>query len=250
VRAFIFRRTAEIAKAFMALSSRNLTGPRLPPARGSATHLIVLCHGYGADGNDLIGLAPHWQRLLPTVAFAAPNAPEPCAGAPMGYQWFPISRLDPSDMQRGVEAAAPVLENFLESELQRLSLPPERLALVGFSQGTMMSLQVGLRRAVKPAAIVGYSGLLAGRSDLETLAPQAPPILMVHGDADPMIPAEALFASAAALGEAGAAVQWHLSRGVGHSIDESGLLLGGLFLTMAFRGQLARRESEISCKIR
>ena len=132
---------------------RALTGPRLPPARGRATHLVVLCHGYGADGNDLIGLAPHWQRLLPTVAFAAPNAPEPCAGSPSGYQWFPISRLDPADMQRGVESAADVLEAFLAAELARLELPAERLALVGFSQGTMMSLHVGLAR--KPAAIIG-----------------------------------------------------------------------------------------------
>jgi len=144
---------------------RALTGPRLPPLRGRATHLVVLCHGYGADGNDLIGLAPHWQRLLPTVAFAAPNAPEPCAGSPSGYQWFPISRLDPADMERGVESAAEALEAFLAAELARLELPPERLALVGFSQGTMMSLHVGLRR--KPAAIVGYSGMLAGAEHLE-----------------------------------------------------------------------------------
>ncbi len=84
------------------MALRPLTGPRLPPARGKATHLVVLCHGYGADGNDLIGLAPLWQRMLPTAAFVAPNAPEPCAGAPSGYQWFPISRIDPQEMKRGV----------------------------------------------------------------------------------------------------------------------------------------------------
>src|ERR1700744_3575335 len=184
------------------MALQRLTGPRLPPAKGAATHLVVLCHGYGADGNDLIGLAPHWQRILPTAAFVAPNAPEPCAAGGPGYQWFPISRLDPAEMQRGVESAAPVLENFLESELARLELPPERLALVGFSQGTMMSLQVGLRRAVKPAAIVGYSGMLAGVPP--KLEADTPPILLVHGDADPMIPAEAMFMSATALGGAGA----------------------------------------------
>ena len=85
------------------MALRPLSGPRLPPARGSATHLVVLLHGYGADGNDLIGLAPHWQRMLPTVAFVAPNAPEPCAGAPTGYQWFPISRLDPQEMRAAHE---------------------------------------------------------------------------------------------------------------------------------------------------
>ncbi|HEY1837916.1 MAG TPA: dienelactone hydrolase family protein [Rhizomicrobium sp.] len=226
--------------------ARALSGPRLPPARGEATHLVVLAHGYGADGNDLIGLAPHWQRLLPTVAFAAPNAPERCAGSP-GYQWFPISRLDPQEMQKGVESAAPIFEAFLESELARLNLPPERLALVGFSQGTMMSLHVGLRRAIKPAAIVGYSGVLAGAPP--ALGADTPPILLIHGDADEMIPANALFMSAGALGHAGACVQWHLSPGIGHSIDETGLMMAGAFLVQAFRGQLARKSPEVCCAL-
>jgi phospholipase/carboxylesterase len=234
----------------MALDARALSGPRLPPARGKATHLVVLCHGYGADGNDLIGLAPHWQRLLPTAAFVAPNAPQPCAGAPSGYQWFPISRGEPSETLRGVESAAALLDHFLDSELARLELTGERLALVGFSQGTMMSLYVGLRRAAKPAAIVGYSGMLAGAEGPAPLAAGAPPILLVHGDADPMIPPEAMFVSAGALGRAGAAVQWHLSPGVGHGIDPMGLELGGNFLLMAFRGLLRRSAAEISCAMR
>ena len=226
-----------------------LSGPRLPPARGAATHLVVLCHGYGADGNDLIGLAPMWQRLLPTVAFVAPNAPERCAGSPMGYQWFPISRLEPEAMRTGVESAAAGLNAFLDAELARLELPSERLALVGFSQGTMMSLHVGLRRAVKPAAIVGYSGLLTETEKLEQFARTAPPILLIHGDADQMIPAQFLFSSAAALGRAGATVQWHMSPHVGHSIDEVGLAMGGTFLSMAFRGLLKRTAPEICCSV-
>lgn len=229
----------------MAFGTRTLSGPRLAPARGAATHLVVLCHGYGADGNDLIGLAPHWQRLLPTAAFVAPNAPEPCAGAPTGYQWFPISRLEPEEMSRGVEKAAPLLEEFLESELRRHNLPAERLALVGFSQGTMMCLHVGLR-TIKPAAIVGYSGMLAGAGQLGAVGSAVPPVLLVHGDADPMIPAQALFVSAGALGRAGVCVQWHVSAGVGHAIDEAGLSLGGTFLAMAFRG-LLRNTGQISC---
>ena len=234
----------------MALGVRNLTGPRLPPVRGTATHLVVLAHGYGADGNDLIGLAPLWQRLMPTVAFAAPNAPEPCAGSPSGYQWFPISRLDPQAMKSGVESAASSLNAFLDAELSRLNLPPERLALVGFSQGTMMSLQVGLRRSVKPAAIVGFSGMLANSDNLDSLGRLAPPILLVHGDADPMIPADYMFAGAGALGAAGAAVQWHLSPRVGHSIDEHGMALAGTFLAMAFRGLLKRnKDAEICCSV-
>src|ERR1700690_3457755 len=118
----------------MAFGARSITGPRLPAQRGQATHLVVLCHGYGADGNDLIGLAPHWQRDLPTVVFVAPNAPEPCAGSPTGFQWFAISRPDPGEMQRGVESAADSLNAFIDGELARLGLSGDRLALVGFSQ--------------------------------------------------------------------------------------------------------------------
>jgi phospholipase/carboxylesterase len=228
---------------------RPLSGPRLPPQRGPATHLIVLCHGYGADGNDLIGLAPHWQRDLPTAAFVAPNAPERCAGSPNGFQWFPISRLDPGEMQRGVESAAGALDAFLDAELARLELPPERLALVGFSQGTMMALQVGLRRPVKPAAIVGYSGMLARGTALEALPPDTPPILLAHGDADQTIPPQAMLASAMMLGAAGAAVQWHIAPGVGHGIDPVGLDMGGAFLSHAFRGLLRRREADVCCPI-
>src|SRR5258706_5612383 len=224
----------------MSLDPRALSGPRLPPARGKASHLVVLCHGYGADGNDLIGLAPHWQRLLPTVAFVAPNAPEPCAGAAMGFQWFPISRMDPSEILRGVQGAAALLDRFIDAELTRLELTVERLALVGFSQGTMMALHVGLKRTTKPAAIVGYSGMLAGAEAMSPLLADTPAILLVHGEGDTMIPPEAMFVSAGALGRAGAAVQWHLSSGVGHGIDPTGLALGGDFLAMAFRGLLRR----------
>jgi phospholipase/carboxylesterase len=218
----------------------------LPPVRGEATHLVVLAHGYGADGNDLIGLAPMWQRLLPTVAFVAPNAPQP-SGAGFGYQWFPISRIDPAEMARGVESASATLESFLDIELKRLNLTGDKLALVGFSQGTMMSLHVGLKRTMKPAAIIGYSGMLADQKP--QIGSDAPPILLIHGDADPMIPVGALFASAATLGGAGAAVQWHISSGVGHSIDETGLAMGGEFLARAFRGQLVRKAPEISCPV-
>ena len=232
----------------MAFGDRTLSGPRLPPARGTATHLVVLCHGYGADGNDLIGLAPFWQRLLPTAAFVAPNAPERCAGSP-GFQWFPITRLDPSEMQRGVTRAGGLLDAFLDAELARHRLSADRLALVGFSQGTMMSLHVGLGRASKPAAIVGFSGMFAAAENPPVFGADIPPVLLVHGDADPMIPIEALFVSASALGRAGAAVQWHISPGIGHSIDEQGLTLGGGFLALALSGRLKRDTASISCPI-
>lgn len=215
-----------------------LSGPTLDAARGPATHLVVLVHGYGADGNDLIGLAQHWQGLLPTVAFAAPNAPARVPGAPSGFQWFPISRIDPHEMRKGVEIAGPVLDDYLDAELARLGLPPERLALAGFSQGTMLSLHVGLRRKVKPAAIVGFSGLLAGAPPDELKDGDFPPLLLTHGDSDQVIPAQAMFMAAIQLAAAGAGVQWHLAPGMGHGIDPEGLMIAGQFLSQALRGLL------------
>jgi len=218
-----------------------LSGPTLTPARGPATHLVALVHGYGADGQDLIGLAQHWRDLLPTVAFAAPNAPMRIPGGP-GYQWFPISRIDPHEMQKGVEVAGPALDEYLDGELARLGLAPEHLALAGFSQGTMLSLHLGLRRKVRPAAIVGFSGLLPG-------APpdgEIPPILLTHGDSDTVIPPQAMFLAANQLGLAGARVQWHLARGMGHGIDPEGLMMAGQFLNLAFAG-LLKTSGEARC---
>ncbi len=221
-----------------------LSGPTLAPARGPATHLVVLVHGYGADGQDLLGLANHWQGLLTTVAFAAPNAPTRVPGSP-GYQWFPISRIDPHEMQKGVEVAGPQLDEYLDGELARLGLPPENLALAGFSQGTMLSLHVGLRRKVRPAAIVGFSGLLAGLPP----AGEIPPILLTHGDSDQVIPPQAMFLAATQLGAAGARVQWHLAHGMGHGIDPEGLAIAGEFLDLAFRG-LLKSQGEATCVLK
>ena len=218
-----------------------LSGPTLAPARGPATHLVVLVHGYGADGQDLIGLAQHWRDLLPTVAFAAPNAPMRIPGGP-GYQWFPISRIDPHEMQKGVEVAGPALDEYLDGELARLGLAPERLALAGFSQGTMLSLHLGLRRKVRPAGIVGFSGLLPGASPDGDI----PPILLTHGDSDTVIPPQAMFLAANQLGLAGARVQWHLARGMGHGIDPEGLMMAGQFLNLAFAG-LLKTSGEARC---
>lgn len=223
--------------------SSTLSGPSMPPAKGEADSLVVLVHGYGADGNDLIGLAPYWQPALPTTAFVAPNAPEPCAAQPMGYQWFGITRLDPGEMKRGVEKAAPLLDAFIDAELERRNVDPSRLVLVGFSQGTMMSLQVGLRRKTPPAAILGYSGALAGGETLQEEMTGKPPILLIHGDQDPMIPVGRMLEAANTLGEAGLAVQWHVSRGIGHSIDPEGLELGGAFIRDALAGKLKSGEA-------
>ena len=219
-----------------------LIGPRLPASNGKATELVVLLHGYGADGNDLIGLASHWQNRMPGTEFVAPHAPDRVPGAPSGFQWFPISRLDPHEMRDGVAMAAPRIEEFLEAELARLELPPERLVLAGFSQGAMLSLHLGLRRAIPPAAIIGFSGLLA--SPPPDSRPR-PPVLLTHGDADTVIPVNAMFAAATVLGRAGVPVQWHLAPGMGHGIDPEGLAMAGIFLSLALSGRL-KTQSPVS----
>jgi phospholipase/carboxylesterase len=138
----------------------DLDGPRLDPRGGEAKRLVIFLHGYGADGNDLIDLGRAWQEMLPQTAFVSPHAPEPCGQAPVGKQWFALTFRDPDERWVGVNKAAPALEAFIDKELARWKLPPSALALVGFSQGTMMALHVGLRRATPLAAIVGYSGML------------------------------------------------------------------------------------------
>jgi phospholipase/carboxylesterase len=219
-----------------------LDGPRLEPRSGrAARQLVVFVHGYGADGNDLIDIGRAWQELLPDAAFASPHAPEPCGQAPMGRQWFPLTNRDPSERWAGVKAAAPVLNRFLDDELTRRGLPQEALSLVGFSQGTMMSLHVGLRRAVAPSAIVGYSGMLVlpPEGELDKIAADIrakPPVLLVHGDQDDLIPPEALFHASEGLAALGLPVEWHLSQGVGHGIDEEGLRHGGEFLSRRYAG--------------
>ncbi len=218
----------------------DLDGPRISAASGHAKQLVVFLHGYGADGNDLIDIGRMWQSLLPDAAFVSPHAPEPCAEAPVGRQWFGLTRRDPNERWLGVQSAAPVLNRFIDAELARLSLAPSRLAIVGFSQGTMMALHVGLRRATAPAAVVGYSGLLAApnTADVAAMAGEVrsrPPVLLVHGADDPVIPMQALAMSAAGLKALGVNVETHLSPGLGHGIDQDGLRLGGEFLAKAFR---------------
>jgi phospholipase/carboxylesterase len=213
----------------------ELDGPRLEAKSGQARRLVVFLHGYGADGNDLIDIGRAWQPLLPDAAFVSPHAPEPCAQAPVGRQWFGLTFRDPDERWRGVNKAAPPLDRFLDAELARRQLPPSALALVGFSQGTMMALHVGLRRAAAPAAIVGYSGTLVLPQDgpPETVAAEIrsrPPVLLVHGDSDEVIPAQALFHAAQGLAALDVPVEWHLSQGVGHGIDGEGLRHGGEFL--------------------
>lgn len=222
----------------------QLDGPRLAPRSGTARSLVVFLHGYGADGNDLIDIGRAWQPLLPDTAFVSPHAAQPCAMSAMGRQWFELTMREAGERWRGVQAAAPALNAFLDAELARHGLPPEALALVGFSQGTMMALHVGLRRRAL-GAIVGYSGLFVAPDDVDfaAMAPDLqcrPPVLLVHGDQDQVIPAEALFMSAEGLAALEVPVEWHMSPGVAHGIDNEGLRHGGEFLARQLRARPSR----------
>lgn len=218
------------------MSHSSLDGPRLAPASGGAAkQLVVLLHGYGADGNDLIGLARQWQSLLPDAAFVLPNGPEPCVMNPFGgRQWFELTFRESCDWA-ALTTVAPDVDRFLDDELRAHRLPGDRLALVGFSQGTMLTLHLGLRRERSPAAIIGYSGMLAGAEHLSAQLKCRPSVLLIHGDQDEVIPVEALTFACDALGEAGLGVQSHISRGLGHGIDVQGIGIGGAFLRKIFK---------------
>ncbi len=208
-----------------------IDGPRLPPKRGGKPDsMVILLHGYGSNGADLISLAPYWAKALPGAAFVSPNAIEPVPQAPGGYQWFPIANLDPHLMEQGVRMAAQSVDRFIDRELEKHALDASRLALVGFSQGTMMALHVALRRDKQVAAVLGYSGLLVGAGSLKEQMRSKPPVLLIHGDRDPTIPMPFMLEAAEALAEVGHGAQWHISYGVPHSIGPDGLDLGGAFL--------------------
>lgn len=208
----------------------ELNGPTLPPQGGGpADSLVVLLHGYGADGNDLIGLAPHLAAGLPKTLFVSPNAPFPCEMG-FGRQWFSFQNRTPAEIKEGLVAAAEILDGFLNGLLQRFSLKDGRMALVGFSQGTMMALDVAPRRAVPVAGVVGFSGRLIDRAALVREVKARPPVLLIHGDADSMVPVVNLDHAEAGLKEAGIAVETLRRPGLAHGIDEEGIAAAAAFL--------------------
>jgi phospholipase/carboxylesterase len=208
-----------------------LQGPGLTPANGGKPRrLIVLLHGLGADGQDLIGLAPYFAQAHPDAAFISPNAPFACDMGPYGYQWFSVQDRDPARILEGVKIAAPILNHFLDTTLAGLGLTDADLALVGFSQGTMMSLYAGLRRPAACAGIVGFSGRLVAPETLAAEIRSRPPVLLVHGNADPVVPYESLGVAEQGLRANGVPVETHTRPGLGHGIDEEGIALAQAFL--------------------
>ena len=208
-----------------------LSGPTRPPlAGGQPRRLVILLHGLGADGNDLIGLQQYWGRVVPEAEFVSPNAPFPCDMGPYGYQWFSVQDRTPTAMLAGVRAAAPILDAFIDEELTKRGLTDSDAALVGFSQGTMMSLYVGLRRERQLAGILGYSGRLIAPELLASELRSRPRALLIHGTEDQLVPFESLAHAEAALKQAGVPVETLACPGIEHSISPEGLERGGRFL--------------------
>jgi phospholipase/carboxylesterase len=209
----------------------RLKGPEAAPASGrDPRSLVILLHGYGSNGADLMGLVPYWCASLPDTVFMAPNAPENCPGAPDGYQWWSLNDLGRESRAAGVRQAAPLVNAFIDMHRTRYDLPNSKVALVGFSQGTMMALHVAPRRPEVLAGVLGYSGMLADAEALEAELKTKPPLLLVHGDADEMVPFAAMAQAEVEFKNLGFEITTHAARGLGHSIDEAGLRLGGKFL--------------------
>lgn len=197
-----------------------ISGPELAPPSGTKPrHLVILLHGYGADGNDLIGLAPILAQSLPHAHFISPHAPAPCEMSPFGRQWFSLMDWSPKTMLRKAHEVAATLNLFISTQLKRFNMGDDKLALVGFSQGTMMALYTALRRPHVCAAVAGFSGSLIGEAGITS----KPPVCLVHGDQDNIVPYGAMALAEAALRHEGIEVETHTRHGLGHGIDPEGL---------------------------
>ncbi|WP_119304543.1 alpha/beta hydrolase [Dongia deserti] len=205
-----------------------------PASGGKAKQLVVLLHGYGSNGDDLISLAPFFAQALPEAEFMSPNAPFPCEISAFGFQWFGFEDRTPDMLLGGARLAAEILDRFLDAELTRRGLADRDLALVGFSQGTMMSLHVGLRRPNQIAGILGFSGSLIAPQLLAGELKSKPPVFLVHGTADQVVPFGALAQAEKALRDAGVPIETESRPGLPHSIDQIGAQRGALFLRRCF----------------
>lgn len=208
-----------------------LDGPILAPvAGGDPKRIIVLLHGYGSNGADLLSLAPYWRATLPDTLFVAPNAPERVPGFPGGYQWWGLESFSRVSLAAGARRAAPVLDAYLDGLVARYGVTEERIALVGFSQGTMMALHVGPRRPRQLAGIVGFSGMLVDPAVLDEGICTRPPVLLIHGDGDPVVPFAGFHEAKRELKARGFDVSEHVTPGLEHSVDPTGLAAGEKFI--------------------
>jgi len=214
----------------------ELDGPHWGPAsKGTPRQLVVLCHGLGADGYDLIDLAPSWAHALPDAVFLSVNAPDEHPSG-SGRQWWDVGDRNPRDQEAGVRRAAGYLGRVIDAELARLGLPADAYALMGFSQGAMTVLFTGLRRTAAPRAILAYSGALIAPDTLPAELANRAPVLLVHGESDDVVPASRSHDAEAALRAAGVPVESLFVPRLGHGIDETGISMGALALQRGFAG--------------
>jgi phospholipase/carboxylesterase len=214
----------------------ELDGPRWGPAsKATPRQLVVLCHGLGADGHDLIDLAPTWSHALPEALFVSVDAPFPHESG-FGRQWWSVEDRSAAVMEAGVRRAAGFLDAFIDAELARLGLPAEAYALMGFSQGAMTVLFTGLRRPAAPRAILAFSGALVAPESLTAELANRAPVLLVHGEADDVVPVHRSRDAEAALRAANVPVEAAYVPRLGHGIDDTGLSMGALALQRAFAG--------------
>lgn len=213
--------------------TRDLTLHRRDAASGTADSLVVFLHGYGADGRDLLGLADPLGPHMPDTTFVAPDAPDPCTNNPMGFQWSPIPWLDGSteaQASAAMQASITDVNAMLDSLLAELDLTPDRLVLFGFSQGCMISLHVAPRRAAPVGGVVGISGRLLAPEALAVETVSRPPIMLIHGDADDVVPFASLHEAGQALTAADFEVYAHVMKGTGHGIAPDGLSVALAFM--------------------
>ena len=205
------------------------------PASGKAPkQLVIFLHGLGSNGQDLIGLAPYFSRVLPDAVFVSPDAPYPCDMAPMGHQWFSLQEWTPESILRGVQLAAPVLDSYITEQMEKYGVPPEKTVLVGFSQGTMMGLYAAPRYPEKLSGVLGYSGALVWGDEIDSHSMNIIPVHLIHGNIDTVVPVAAYFQAKSKLEDAGFTVTGGITPGLMHNIDEAGMRDGAAFLQRIF----------------
>lgn len=208
----------------------TLSGPEQKAKSGKTEKLVILLHGLGADGNDLFGLVPYFTDSLPNAHFISPNAPFPCDMAPYGRQWFSLMIREEEAILEGLRAAEPILNSFIDEKLRELGLEDKDVAIIGFSQGTMLALHTVLRRAKPIGGVVGYSGALVAPHLLKEELKSRTPICLVHGEEDQVVPFDAFSQAISVLQKLGVEVHGYSREGLAHGIDPAGMQIGNKFL--------------------
>jgi phospholipase/carboxylesterase len=235
-----------IAKEITMNELPTLHGPSVAPASGKPPkQLVIFCHGVGSDGQDLIDLSPYFAKVLPDAQFMSPNGPQTFDMGSVGYQWFSLNSPEPASRLEGTKAATPVLDAFIDQQMVIYGLVAKDVALVGFSQGSMMSLHVGVRRQQQLAGILAYSGAVIAPELLASELKSQPPVLMVHGTIDNVVPVAALYEGVSALQASGVQVRGEVVPNLGHSLNDKCIMEGMDFLAECFGIQLTVSTSTI-----